>query len=245
MKANVTATIKQAAILCAAGILFFTSCTKDHSTDNNDSTTVTEQEAVDVMTAGVSAESGGLAEQTDNAARVAAESSRIGCGQTIDTTYAGQNQPGAVITYNYSVHVNRSLVCNAGVPQKYNFALDGHSVYSTPRMSSDDNTTASFTIEGFQPGSSVYTFNQQYERNGTQQSKVRQQRTFTSKLVITSTDVKVDKSTRMIISGTAAVQLSGTVSGGKTVNFSGTLTFLGNRKGLLTLGNGNTYNIQW
>lgn len=245
MKANVTAAVKQVALLCAAGIFLFTSCTKDHATENNDSNTVTEQEAVDVMTAGVSGESGGLAQQTLDAAQVAGESARIGCGQTIDTTYTGQNQPGAVITYNYNVHVNRSLVCSAGIPQTYNFALEGHTVYSTPRMSSDDNTTASFVISGFQPGSSVYTFNQQYERNGTQQSKVRQQRTFTSKLIITATDVKVEKSTRRIISGTAALQFTGSVSGGKTVNYTGTLTFLGDRKGLLTLGNGNTYNIQW
>lgn len=244
MKANVTAVAKHAAMIFTAGLITLTACKKDNTSTQDDSN-VTEQEAVDVMTAGISGESGGLAEQTASAARVAGESSRIGCGQTIDTTYAGQNQPGAVVTYNYSVHVNRSLTCNAGIPQAYNFSLDGHTTYSTPRMSSDDNTTAGFVITGFQPGSSVYTFNQQYERNGTQQSKVRQQRSFTSKLTITSTEVKVDKVTQKIISGTAALQFTGSVSGGKTVSYSATLTFLGDRKGLLTFGNGNTYNVQW
>lgn len=242
MKANVSASAKHAVILIASGLLFFTSCKKDN---NDDAASISEDEAVEVMTQGISAESGGLAEQTTSAAKVAGESARISCGQTIDTTYTGQNLPGAVVTYNYSVHINRQLTCNQGIPQQFSFNLEGQSAYSAPRMSSDDNTTAGFVIGGLQPGSSVYTFNQQYERNGTQQSKVRNQRSFSSKLVITSTDVLVNKSTLKIISGTATVQFTGTVTGGKTVNYSATLTFLGDRKGLLTLGNGNTYNVQW
>jgi hypothetical protein len=243
MKSTLRFSAKRAAICFAVTLVTITSCKKDNNA--TDSSTVSEEEAVDVMTAGISAESGGLAEQTASAARVAGASSRIGCGQTIDTTYTGQNVAGAAVTYNYNVHINRSLVCNAGVPQTFNFSLDGRMVYETPRMRSDDKTTATFVIGGFQPGSSVYTLNQNYERNGTQQSKVRQQRSFTSKLVITSTDVKVDKISLKIISGTASVQFNGAVTGGKSVSYSGTLTFLGDRKGLLTLGNGNTYTIQW
>ncbi len=242
MKANVSATAKQAAFVLAASLLFFTACKKDN-TDND--TSISQDEAVEVMTQGISAESGGLAEQTTSAARVASESARIGCGQSLDTTFSGQSLPGALITYNYSVHVNRQLTCNQGVPQEFSFNLEGQSSYSAPRMSSSDNTTAGFVIGGLQPASSVYTFNQQYERNGTQQSKVRHQRSFSSKLVITSENVLVDKSTKMIISGTASVQFTGSVTGGKTVSYSATLTFLGDRKGLLTLGNGATYNIQW
>jgi hypothetical protein len=243
MRSILVLSVKQAGLCLAATMLLITSCTKDNV--SSETTTVSEEEAVDVMTAGISAESGGLAEQTTSAARVAVASARIGCGQTIDTTYSGQNIPGATVTYNYNVHINRSLVCSAGVPQTFNFALDGRVIYSTPRMSSDDKTTASFIIGGFQPGSSVFTFNQEYERNGTQQSKIRQQRSFSSKLVIRSTDVKVDKVTMKIISGTATIQFAGAVTGGKSVDYNATLTFLGDRKGLLTLGNGNTYNIQW
>lgn len=243
MKSTLRFSAKHAAICIAATFTMFISCKKDN--EQKDATTVSEEEAVEVMTAGISAESGGLAEQTASAARIAGASARIGCGQTIDTTYSGQNLPGATITYNYNFHVNRSLVCDAGIPQTFNFALDGRVIYATPRMLSDDKTTSSFVIGGFQPGSSVYTFNQEYERNGTQQSKVRQQRSFTSKLIIKSTDVKVDKVSQKIISGTATVQFTATVTGGRSVSYNATLTFLGDRKGLLTLGNGNTYNVQW
>jgi len=242
MKAYVTATAKQAAVILASSLLFFTACKKDNTDDD---TSISQDEAVEVMTQGISAESGGLAEQTITAARVAGESARIGCGQSLDTTFSGQNIPGAVITYNYSVHINRQLTCDQGVPQSFSFDLEGQSSYSAPRMSSSDNTTAGFVIGGLQPASSVYTFNQQYERNGTQQSKIRHQRSFSSKLVITSQDILVDKNTMKIISGTASVQFTGSVAGGKTVSYSATLTFLGDRKGLLTLGNGATYNVQW
>ncbi|MCG2616397.1 hypothetical protein LZZ85_19005 [Terrimonas sp. NA20] len=243
MKSALVMSVKQAGLYLAATLLMITSCKKD--SDPPDTTIVSEEEAVEVITAGISAETGGLAEQTTSAARVAGVSARILCGQTIDTTYSGQNIPGATVTYNYNVHINRSLLCNAGIPQTFNFALDGRMIYATPRMSSDDQTIASFAIGGFQPGSSVYTFVQEYERNGIQQSKVRQHRSFSSKLVIRSTDVKVDKTTMKIISGTASVQFSGTITGGRSVDYSATLTFLGDRKGLLTLGNGNTYAIQW
>lgn len=244
MKSTLSFSAKHMAICVAATITLLVSCKKDNE-QTTDAAIVSEEEAVEVMTAGISAESGGLAEQTASAARVAGLSARISCGQTIDTTYSGQNLPGATVTYNYNVRINRSLVCNAGIPQTFNFALYGRMIYTTPKMLSDDKTTASFVIGGFQPGSSVYTFNQEYERNGTQQSKVRQQRSFTSKLIIRSTDVKVDKVSQKIISGTATVQFTGAVTGGKSVSYNATLTFLGDRKGLLTLGNGNTYNVQW
>ncbi|MET0465882.1 MAG: hypothetical protein ABW007_22155 [Chitinophagaceae bacterium] len=234
---------RQAALFVLSSLLMITSCNKED--DTTTATAVSEEEAVEIMTAGISAESGGFAEQTAIAARVAAASARIGCGQTIDTTYSGQNIPGATITYDYRIQTSRSLICTAEGPQAFRFALDGSVVYETPRMSSEDKTTASFVITGFQPGSSVYTFNQEYERNGTQQSKVRQQRSFSSKLVINSTDIKVDKATAKIISGSAAIRFSATVAGGRAVSYTATLTFLGDRKGLLTLGNGSTHQIQW
>jgi hypothetical protein len=55
----------------------------------------------------------------------------------------------------------------------------------------------------------------------------------------------VDKTTLKIVSGSAAVKVTGSSSSGKSFSFAGTLTFLGSNKATLVLNSGASYAIQW
>lgn len=229
--------------ITAAALMTLTACEKEEATSEN---SVTEEEAVEVMAQGISGESGGLSTQVEGTAEVA-EATPITCGtSSSDTAFSALDVVRGAITYSYSVSMNRQLVCSDGLPQEFSFHYTGENSYDAPRMSSDDNTTAGFVITGLSPLSAQYVFNANYVRNGTQQSKVRLQRSFASTLTITSTNITVDKATGRIVSGTVDVEFTGKVVGGSSnANYKGSFTFTGNRTGTLVLKNGGSYTLQW
>lgn len=224
-----------AAITLSTGLLF-TSCKKD----KEDNEQISDEEVAEAITQSVSGASGGVVTQTESVATMSAYT-HLTCGQSKDTTIAGQSQPGATVTYHYSFNFARSLSCS---PAQWQFNYTGHVDYDAPRMSSDDNSTSQTTVTGLEPSSTEWIINSSYVRNGTQQSKIRMKRSWASTISIES-NVKVDKATRKIASGTAAIAFVGTGSGGYTVTRNATITFLGNRKATLILKNGSTFNIEW
>ncbi|NII29430.1 hypothetical protein HB364_30405 [Pseudoflavitalea sp. X16] len=233
-------TVAAITVLALSTGLLFASCKKD----SEDKDEITDEEVAEAVTQSVSASSGGMVVQTESTAKMAGTTS-FTCGQTKDTTIVGQSVSGAAISYNYSLNFNRTLTCSNGIPSLFQFNFTGSCNYSAPRMSSADNSTAQFSVTGLEPTSASYIFNASYVRNGTQQSKVRFQRSFSSTITITAANITVDKATQKIVSGTATVEFVGNGSGGYSVNRGGTLTFLGNNKATLALKNGSSYNIQW
>ena len=83
-----------------------------------------------------------------------------------------------------------------------------------------------------------------YTRNGSQESKIGQQNSFTSTLTITASNLLVDKSTQEINGGTASFTLEGSGSGGTNITYTGSIVFNGNQSATLTL-NGNSYPLNW
>ncbi len=237
MKAPILMKIRVLATIALSSGILFTSCKKDNKTNDE----ITDDEVAEAVTQSVSASSGGMVAQTETTAKMSANAS-FTCGQTKDTTISGQNLPGAAITYNYSLNFVRTLSC---APAKFQFNFTGNSTYNALRMSSNDNSTAQFTVTGLEANSNTWTVNSSYVRNGTQQSKIRAQRSFASVITITSSNIVVDKTTQKIVSGTATATFDGTGSGGYKVSRSATIVFLGNGKGTLTLKNGASYEIQW
>jgi hypothetical protein len=227
-------------LLTGGLVLAGASCKKDSSNDG----TVTVDDAADVITQAVAPESAGLVAQTSTAT-VIVTTGNYNCGIEKDTMVSGQNATGAAVTYNYSFSSSRLLSCNNGIPQSFAWNFTGKTSYDAPHISSADNTDAQFTITGLQPSATRYVFNQSYVRNGSETSKVRNKNSFTSNITIKTTDLAVDKNSGLIVSGTASVSLSGSTTNGKSFNYSGTLTFLGNKQATLDLGNGNKYSITW
>jgi hypothetical protein len=108
-------------------------------------------------------------------------------------------------------------------------------------MTASDTSNAQFVLTG---ATSSYMLTANYTRAGTATSKIGKY-TFHSTLNMQSSNIAVDKTTHEIISGSATVALVTTSDSGKEFDFSGTITFLGDKKATLALTNGGTYNFQW
>jgi hypothetical protein len=81
-----------------------------------------------------------------------------------------------------------------------------------------------------------------YNRSGSQTSKVRDRNSFTSELDMTLASLSVNKNTLQIDGGTGTFTLTGSVAGGGSFSYEGSITFLGNGMATITI-NGETYEI--
>ena len=231
-------TIFTIAVLSLVGI---TACKKDSTAT---SPTVTEADAVQLTSDAVTTSTGGMVTQTTDAVTISAtaETSSIPCGTTKDTTITGSSVAGAAFTYAYSLNWNYLLDCSVNT---FTLNFTGSSSYAGVLMSSNDSSTGSYVLSGVLPASTSYSLTSSYERKGSQNSKVGQEKSFTSDLKITSSNIVVDKATDIISSGTATVSITGATSGGKSFSFGGTLTFLGGQQGTLVLNSGTKYSLSW
>lgn len=240
---------REAALLLvclSAGILFtISSCKKD---DNKTTvTTVSEGDVAEAVSESIYTSSGGLVAQTTIAAGYSSDlmNARAGakvsdqCGIMHDTTLAASGT-----SFSYSFNWNWLLTCRDVIPQVFTFNYSGKASYEGERMSSSDSAKANITVTGL-GDSAYYVFNQTYTRNGSQTSKVNQQRSFSSVISIVSSDIKISKTTLKILSGTGAVTVTGKGSGGNSFSYAGTITFLGGDKATLVVTGGATYNLSW
>ncbi|HEY9196297.1 MAG TPA: hypothetical protein VIM77_08525, partial [Mucilaginibacter sp.] len=138
-----------------------------------------------------------------------------------------------------------TLACAGVIPSQLTFNFNGSGSYEGPRMSSNDQSTGGFILTNLQPTASTYLLSSTYQRTGTSTSKIARKYTFTSTLNITSSNIAVEKTSLKIVSGTAAIKITGTSSSGKSFTFNGTITFQGNNKATLILNSGASYAIEW
>lgn len=243
MKLNLFPRMKSIGIFATAAMLALTSCKKDNSGQNAQNT-VTEEEAVEVIAQGIAESSGGFVSSTEGSAKVA-NATQLSCGASSDTIISSGSMSGALVNFTYGFEITRSMTCKNGIPFSYSLNYKGQNSYEAPRMISNDHTTASVRITGIEPSSAQLSIGQDYVRVGTQQSKVRLQRSFSSTLTINSSAIVISKSSRQITSGTASVSFEGEVAGGKRVSYSGAITFHGNRAATLVLKSGTTVELNW
>ena len=235
---------KAAKMLLLSGLSFFAilaSCSKNDDKPN----AATEEEAMEMAVQAVDPQSGGLVLQTNASLTLSLTNmNSLNCGIKKDTTITKSGGTGDR-TYSYSLSWSRLLSCSGTVPSKYEHSFNGSSTYTTPRISSDDKSSGNFMVTGLEPANTEITVNQSYERSGTQQSKIKDMKSFTSKVSIQTTNVKINKITRQVLSGSGVINISGTSSAGGTFNYSGTIVFNGLNKATITINGGSAHTIQW
>ncbi len=219
------------------------SCKKE-SASGSTAVTVTEADAAELTTDAVSPTTGGFASQVNSSVTIY-KTVTLSCGEKKDSTIAKTSASGVTPAYSYSLSWDYTLTCAGIVPSQLTFNFTGAHTYDGPRMSSDGNSSGNFILTNLQPASSTYGLSSTFTHTGTQTSKIARKYTFTSNLNITSSNILVNKTTLKIVSGTAAVKVTGSSSSGKSFNFAGTITFLGSNKASLVLNSGDSYAIQW
>lgn len=215
------------------------SCDKDNETPVE----ITEEDAYDVIEGSLVESSYGLSQTVEEASTTAEDlavyttDADIECGQLYTNTYSAN---GA--NFNYSEERSYKLICNnAEEPSSFEFDNTASGTYDVLRMSSDDNFTTELTVTGLEPSSDNAIVNGSYVRNGTQQSKVRYNRSFTSTVNYSLNNLQLNKSQHKIEGGTAVLNITLTADG-VTKTYNANLTFNGDNTATLDI-NGNIYSI--
>ena len=232
------------ALIFMGGGLFLTSCEKEDNTPEDQEVSI--EDAADALMGALSNSSEGLAAEMEAAAKVADEATQknltvLECGETRDstTTYSLNN---SYITANYSTTWSWGLVCNAqSIPTAVTLGRATQGTYETARMSSDDSAESDWTVTQLLTGPN-FVINGSYERDGSQASKVRDMRSFTSDILFTLDDLNIDKGTRRITSGIASFSISGASSTGNSFSFEGDIVFNGDGSATFII-NGEQYTI--
>lgn len=235
---NVKTNFRMMACLIVASFLVL-SCNKDNNSSAS-SEPISDDDVSTSITEAVVPSSGGMVAQTNEAVVIVNTSSLdMNCGDTKDTAISFSGSTGDSVSYSYNLNVTSTLNCNNGIPQSFYMSFDGSNSYTSPRISSTDSASGSWNVTGIQASSSSYVFNETYKRSGTQASKIRYDRSISSTISITTSDLTLNKSTGKIVSGTATVSYSGT-AGSNSLSRGGTLTFLGSDEAKLVLDDGNS-----
>lgn len=217
------------------------------SCENNDTNNASDtQDIADEIAASVGSSNSGITSEIVSTAELtkeyeSAKSSAIDTLYSVDTTITKSSTSGAIITYNYLYNIKYGYVFddNGLSNMYYNSIIDGS--FNAPRISSNDNRTSNWVMTGLPVSSSTYILNGTTERTGSSQSRVRNKRSFTSGSEITLTDVKVNKSSLKVVSGTLNWRITGTMNG-QSYSYSAVLVYQDNGTAQLTL-DGTTYTI--
>jgi hypothetical protein len=240
----------------AFGALALLAGCKDKSTSPPAVAAISEDDAADVVAAslGDTAATNGLSAQI-RAAAIAATGAHITgsaglnhfhensfalssfspFGMT-DTTFIARKSAGPW-TFNYAF---RFLYGFADTTLNFSFWV--HGTYDTPRMSSSDSAFATWTLTG-SPQSTVCYFNGSYTRDGSQSSKVRNRNSWTTQISIVFANVVINKSSRRIMNGVATGTLSGSTTGGQSVQYALTIVFNGSQTATVGINGTKTYTV--
>lgn len=242
MKKNIL--LKKLAVFSTAALLF-ASCSKDNDEPTQ---SITEEEAAEVAARSVDPASGGVVVQLNTSVTIATNpiyTAPSNCGAQKSNTYSGSSSQGASISYAYAYNWNWVLNCSGTTPQRFDYSYSGQSGYDGPRVTTAGSASATASIAGLESSASQYVMNTSYTHDGNTTSKIGNKNSFTSRVIINSTNIKIDKVTKQIVSGSGAVEISGSTTAGATFNYAGTITFIGNNKANIVLNSNQAYTVQW
>lgn len=228
------------ALAIALSVVTFGSCKKDDSgtpTTTPVAQSVNETEAAELVKNVLSGNSGGFATQATFAATIAAT---LPCNQQQSSSYKGKSGAGAKTTFDYELQWAQKTTCASLLPSSYEADFQGKTNYTSDKISSTDNTTAHFALAGMGLTDAEYVINESYQRSGTQTVNIDKQQSISSTVSVSGTNIKVNKMTRKITSGTATVSISG-MNDGKAFNYNATVTFTGNNQATISFNGGGTH----
>ncbi|QHS59791.1 hypothetical protein [Chitinophaga agri] len=235
----------------AAGISFgVTSCSKD---DKDEATPGVTNENAAVMVSQSVTSQGGLVTQIEASTLTVsalearkAEGGRLSdfCGKTEKDTVAFSGN-GNGTSFSYALYWSYGLQCLQDIPSAFNFEANGTISLGMEKFSSSSTYASQYTLRGLGANSANWEISQKYDATGKLESKTTDMPSYTSEIHYESTDIKVSKTTHMIVSGTATAKISGKDSKGNAFSYSGMITFKGNKKATYVISGGGTFELQW
>lgn len=228
-----------------AAFTLFTSCEKESDAPGSEDA-ITNDEAVALVEGAMAIEAEGLTAELDAAIDLtmamqvkSPTNPYCGIGQdsTVSKTFNTARFDGSLSTsWNWMLNCN-----DQDIPQSLTYSRTGNVNYESLRLISDDYSQGNWSMTNL-VGGTEYLFNGTYGREGTQESKVRNQMSFTSEIDFVLSDLAVGKAKRQINSGTATFTLQGDTSDGKSYHLTGSINFLGDGAAEIVI-NGKSYSV--
>lgn len=220
-------------------------CNKNREDSPTPDATISEEEAAAVVEGAVTARTQGLGAEIEDALYLADEyAEKDGgnpCGEPFDSTLT-RAVDNANLTASYTISWAWQVSCNAlDIPVAIDYQRTATGNYETARMISGDNAGSNWAISNLIQGPN-YVLDGTYTREGAQQSKVRNQYSFASSLLIEVDNLNIDKGTRRIQSGIAGFTLTVTGPESNEQTFEGDIVFNGNGTATIII-NGNSYTV--
>ncbi len=159
------------------------------------------------------------------------------CGFTKDTTITrdNSNNPKGLVQYSFQLHYNFKVVCDGNYPTSMIFIDSTTGSYSGLRVNFNGSSNSEFVLTNIQPKDSALVLNGTFVRNGSFQSKLRSNATFSSVITLNVTGLTVGKTSHFISAGTGTITFTGSSSAGKTYSYTGTVDFSNANKIVLLL----------
>ncbi len=222
-------------------VTFMISCNKDD--DSSAENSIIDEDVADMVAVAVADESGsGLTtvvyetvESTDEVINSTGSTSSTEslkassvCGYSNAAQFSASNAEYSTIEYEYSFEYSYSLSCNQfNIPEQMQVDFSYSGQCDAPRMESSNNGSGYMYLSGLELSETNYEIEGSFSQNGSFASKVRNKNTGSNKLQFTIENMYVNKTEYTIQSGTATVEISGTLSSVGSFTVSCSLTFNG------------------
>ncbi len=224
-------------------LIIFTSISCDRDRMNDDE--MTEEEALEIVQSSLVSEAYGVQIQADDASSLNSteNSESENCG-LLNTRMLERNSiANATVSYSYSISYLFSLVCETNQSRYFTIDFEGNGMYSSPRFESDDTISYEAELTNISSSESFYLYNGSFSRIGTQTTRIAgRTKNFNSTLLLESTNISIDKSSRTILGGATGFSLTGNLNSGDSFSFVGDIVYNGNDSATVTL-NGTSYNV--
>jgi len=233
-------------IFAAMLLLGAVACRKNSSSLPSVNNNVSNAEAASMVAGSVSLNSNGVASLAGDATL---DATNIGntpnaCGTIKSDSISRQSSAGASVTYSYNLKYNFTVDCNsASQPDSLSSTLTYSGSFSGPNLSSSNAGSSVFTVNGLLPTATDFVINGEFKRAGSFSSKVDTTNHGNSSIDIVINSLTLLKHSRTIVSGNAAISVTGDVPKKGSFSYTGTLVFNGNGTATLTL-NGTVYIIK-
>lgn len=231
----------------AAGIILVVPACKKDDKESTQQQAVSQAEANEVVSSAIS---GSVVSQTTMAAGIAAGFGGQGA-KTAECGFSFEGETGPMeLTYNdfkmtmdYAYSYIMTCAADSATPKALAFKFDGKTSITGSKVSASDTSSANFSITGLDDKSTTLVFNQDFNHKGNYTSKSGGA-SFSNKLIYKAADIQVNKTTYQIVSGKAAVEISGVTTDGKKFDYKGQITFSGNNKATFAITGGSTFELK-
>jgi hypothetical protein len=204
---------------------------------------VNSSQAADMISTSISLNSGGVLNIVGDIALNARAfvDTHLACGSAKTDSVTRTNTQGATTTYNYNAKYLYTLLCNSSnQPDTLTGVVSYATIVNSPRLSSNNSGSTNFIVSKLNVDSNAYSISGEYKTSGSFQSKVDTAYAGSNNVDIVLNNLSVTKYYRMISSGSAIFNLTGTVPKNGNFSYTGTIVFNNNNTANVTL-NGTVY----